>query len=89
MRLLCARISALVMALGLVAAASAAACAGPYEDALPGFTEGSLSDTGEAIDKVAASGNPLAAPLLEALQSARLLFSAQDKKVFIKSKGAH
>jgi urea transport system permease protein len=74
------------MALGLVAAASAAACAGPYEDALPGFTEGSLSDTGEAIDKVAASGNPLAAPLLEALQSARLLFSAQDKKVFIKSK---
>src|SRR6185312_4752776 len=85
MRSFCARLSALVMAFGLMVAATAAS-AGPYEDALPGFTEGSLSDTGEAIEKVAVSGNPLAAPLLEALQGARLLFSAQEKKVFIKTK---
>jgi urea transport system permease protein len=71
--------------LGVVCAA-AGARAGPYEDALPGFTEGSLSDTGEAIDKVAASGSPLAAPLLEALQDARLLYSAEKKLVLIKSK---
>ncbi|HEX6001849.1 MAG TPA: urea ABC transporter permease subunit UrtB [Hyphomicrobiaceae bacterium] len=61
------------------------AYAGPYEDALPGFAEDSLSDTGDAIDKVAASGSPMAAPLLGALRDARLLFSAAEKKVYIKS----
>jgi len=77
------RMLALVFALGLVIAGAVAAHAGPYEDALAGFTEGSLHDTGEAIDKVVASGNPLAEPLLEALKDARLMFSAEQKKVFI------
>jgi urea transport system permease protein len=77
---------ALVCALGFVLAAAGAVHAGPYEDALVGFTEGSLSDTGKAIGKVVASGNPLAGPLLEALQDARLLYSAKDKKVYIKTK---
>ncbi|MGA2568162.1 MAG: urea ABC transporter permease subunit UrtB [Pseudolabrys sp.] len=76
---------ALVCALGFVLAAAAMAHAGPYEDALAGFTEGSLSDTGDAINKVAASGNPLAAQLLQAAEDARLLFSAAQKKVFIKT----
>ncbi len=80
------RILALVMLLGVLSAGIAGAQAGPYEDAVPGFAEGSLSDTGEAIDKVAESGSPLAAPLLEALSDARLLFSAEKKLVFIKSK---
>src|SRR5579862_3873661 len=86
MRSFCDRMVALVLALGLVFAVMVSAKAGPYEDALPGFTEGSLSDTGEAIDKVAASGNPLAAKLLEALQDARLMFSAEKKLVLIKTK---
>jgi urea transport system permease protein len=80
------RISALVLAIGLLIGAAGLAHADPYIDALPGFTEGSLSDTGEAIDKVAASGSVLAAPLLQALQDARLMFSAAEKKVFIKTK---
>ena len=79
------RMVALVCALGFVLAAAAMAHAGPYEDALAGFTEGSLSDTGDAINKVAASGNPLAAQLLQAAEDARLLFSAAQKKVFIKT----
>jgi urea transport system permease protein len=85
MRGFCSRVAALVFALGVVVAASDLACAGPYQDALPGFTEDSLSDTGDAIDKVAASGSPMAAPLLEALMDARLLFSAAEKKVYIKT----
>ena len=80
------RMVALVCALGLLLAAAATAHAGPYEDALAGFTEGSLSDTGDAIDKVVASGNPLAAQVLRRLQDARLMFSAEQKKVYIKTK---
>jgi len=79
------RIRAVLVVLGLVFAA-APAHAGPYEDALAGFTEGSLSDTADAIDAVVASGDPRAAALLEALQDARLLFSAQEKKVYLRTK---
>jgi urea transport system permease protein len=80
------RMVAFVFAIGLILAGAMAAHAGPYEDALAGFTEGSLHDTGEAIDKVVASGNPLAEPLLKALKDARLMFSAEQKKVFIQTK---
>ena len=80
------RMAALVCALGFVLVAATMAHAGPYEDALVGFTEGSLSDTGDAIDKVVASGNPMAAQVLGALENARLMFSAAQKKVYIKTK---
>jgi urea transport system permease protein len=86
MRCFCDRLVAFVFALGLILAGAVTAHAGPYEDALAGFTEGSLHDTGEAIDKVVASGNPLAEPLLKALKDARLMFSAEQKKVFIQTK---
>ncbi|HKS87740.1 MAG TPA: urea ABC transporter permease subunit UrtB [Pseudolabrys sp.] len=86
MRSFCDHLLALLLLLGVLCAFAPVAQAGTYEDALPGFTEGSLSDTGEAIDKAAASGSPLAAPLLEALSDARLLFSAEKKLVFIKTK---
>ena len=76
MRKLYDRIGAFVCALVMLLAA-AAAQAGPYEDALAGFTQGSLSDTGEAIEGVVASGSPRAAEVLEALKDARLMFSAQ------------
>jgi len=80
------RMLALLCALGLLLAAAATAHAGAYEDALSGFTEGSLSDTGEAIDKVVASGSPMAAQVLSAAEDARLMFSAAQKKVYIKTK---
>ena len=80
------RLIALVFALGLLVTGASFAYAGPYEDALAGFTTDDFGDTADAIDAVASSGNPLAAPLIEALQDSRLMFSAQDKKVFIKTK---
>jgi urea transport system permease protein len=75
---------ALVVALGLFAALMADARAGPYEDALLHFTADSFNETIEGINGVAASGNPLAAKVIGALQEGRLLFSAESKRVFIK-----
>ena len=80
------RLLAFVCAFGVLLAAAGLAHAGPYEDALAKFTEGSLSDTGDGINGVVASGNPLAADVLEAMRDARLQFSAADKKVFIKTR---
>jgi urea transport system permease protein len=86
MRLTYDRIIALVFAVGLLVAGAGLAHADPYQDALAGFTTDEFSDTVDAINAVAASGNPLAAPLIEALQDSRLMFSAKEKKVFIKTK---
>jgi urea transport system permease protein len=86
MRTLCDRIIALVFALGLLAGGAGLAHAGPYEGALAGFTTDEFSDTIDSINAVAASGNPLAAPVVEALRDGRLMFSAKDKKAFIKTK---
>ncbi len=79
------RILVLVFVLGLLLAGAGLAYAGPYEDALEKFTTDDYADTADAITAVATSGSPLAAPLIEALQDVRLLFSAKDKKVFIKT----
>jgi urea transport system permease protein len=57
-----------------------------FESALSGFTADSYSDTDSAIAAVAKSGNPLAIPLIEALQDGRLLFSAQQKRVYFKDR---
>jgi urea transport system permease protein len=75
---------ALVFVLGLLGAAATPARAGPYEDALLRFTADGFSDTIDGVNGVVASGNPLAATVVGALQEGRLLFSAQDKRVFIK-----
>ena len=85
MRSLCGRIVALVFAFGVLIAAAAPVYAGPYEDALPKFTTDEFDDTIDGINAVAASGNPLAAPLIQALKDGRLLFSAAQKKVYIKT----
>jgi urea transport system permease protein len=74
-----------VLGSGLGLSLTTAARAGPYEDALVGFTEGSLSDTGHAIERVVASGNPLAEQVLQALKDGRLMFSAQQKAVYIQT----
>jgi urea transport system permease protein len=80
------RILALVFALGLLLAVGTIAHAGPYDDALAGFTTDDFSDTADAVNAVVASGSPLAGPVIEALQDSRLMFSAKDKKVYIKTK---
>jgi urea transport system permease protein len=55
-----------------------------FEDALGHFTADDFSETTAGITEVAGSGNPLAAPVLQALHAGRLLFSAEQKKVFYK-----
>src|SRR6188472_4128622 len=80
------RALALVCAIGLLLFGTAFSSAAPYEDALAGFTTDSFSDTADAIDMLAASGDPRTGPLLEALKDKRLLFSAVGKRVFIKDK---
>jgi urea transport system permease protein len=47
-----------------------------FEDALGHFTADDFSETTAGITEVAGSGNPLAAPVLQALHAGRLLFSA-------------
>src|SRR5215213_2079883 len=78
------RIIALVFALGLLFAGAFGANAQSYEAALSGFTKDSFNDTDSAIGAVAASGNPLALDVIQALQEGRLQFSGD--KVFIKDK---
>jgi urea transport system permease protein len=77
---------AFVFAVGLFASVTTPAFAGPYEDALPGFTADSFGDTDTAISGITASGNPLAATLVEALRDGRLMFSAGGKTVHFKDK---
>ncbi len=60
------------------------AFAGPFEDAVGKFATDDFSDTEEAIAGVASSGNPLAYPIISALQDERLMFDAETKKVYIK-----
>lgn len=79
------RILAIVFAIALSVAATGFAHAGPYEDALEKFTTDDFADTADAVTAVATSGNPLAAPLIQALQNGQLQYSTKDKKVFIKT----
>ena len=76
--------SAFVLALGVLVALLPGARAGPYEDALLRFTADSFNETIEGVNEVAASGSPLAATVIGALQEGRLLFSAESRRVFIR-----
>jgi urea transport system permease protein len=75
-----------VLVFGLLAALTADAQAGPYEDALSRFSADSFDETIEGINGVVASGNALAAPVITALQDGRLLFSAESKRIFIRDR---
>ena len=75
-----------VLVFGLLAALTAGAQAGPYEDALVRFSADSFDETIEGINGVVASGNALAAPVITALQDGRLLFSAESKRIFIRDR---
>jgi urea transport system permease protein len=72
------------LVLALLLAGALAANAESYEEALAKFAADSYNETDAAVAAVAASGNPLAAQVIEALQDGRLLFSAGDKKIYIR-----
>src|SRR5262245_56009969 len=84
MRAFCERLLALVFALSVLCVAATAARADAYEDALAHFLADSFDDTIEGINAVAASGHPLAEKMIGALQARRLMFSAEQKRVYFK-----
>src|ERR1700722_20398750 len=59
------------------------ALAATFDEALNRFAADDYDETETGIGEVAASGNAMAAQVLEALQDGRLLYGT-DKKVFIK-----
>jgi urea transport system permease protein len=77
------RVRALALAVVLTVVALPA-FAGPFEDAVGKFATDDFSDTEEAIGAVATSGNPLAYPIISALQDERLMADPDSKKVYIK-----
>jgi urea transport system permease protein len=77
------RFRALALAIVLIAFA-APAFAGPFEDAVAKFANDDFSDTEDAVADIATSGNPLAYPIISALQDERLMADPDTKKVYIK-----
>ncbi len=77
------RLRAALLAVLLTAACAVPALAGPFEDAVAKFANDDFSDTDEAIGAVATSGNPLAFPIISALQDGRLSADPDSKKVFV------
>ncbi len=77
------RFRAVLLAILLTAAFAVPALAGPFEDAVAKFANDDFSDTDEAIGTVAVSGNPLAFPIISALQEGRLSADPESRKVFV------
>ena len=77
------RLRSLVLSVFLIAALTVPAFAGAFEDAVAKFANDEFSDTEEAIGAVASSGNPLAFPIISALQDGRLSADPDTKKVYI------
>ena len=86
MRILYERLATLAFVLVALLVCALPAQAASFEDALAGFTTDSFSDTQQAMNTVAESGDPLAAQVLGALEEARLMYSAEAKKVYFKDK---
>jgi urea transport system permease protein len=74
---------AVLLAIVLAFAAAPLRAAG-LEDALAHFTTDDYSEIADGITAVAESGDPRAASIIEALQDGRLLYSAEQKKIFYK-----
>ena len=79
------RLVAFLLALALLLAALPGRAA-TLDEALQRFTADDFSETEAGIGEVADSGNPLAARVLSALGDGRLLYSAEQKKVFLKDR---
>src|SRR6516225_161063 len=84
MRGFCRSVAAIVVAFGLLVLMAAAANAQGLSAALSGFAADSYSDVEDAVNAVAASGDPRALEIIQALQDARLLFDPTSTQVFIK-----
>jgi urea transport system permease protein len=82
MRFLSDRLVALLFVLALLGAAAGARAAS-FNEALTRFAADDYDETEAGIGEVAASGNAMAANVLDALQDGRLLYGA-DKRIFIK-----
>jgi len=80
MRFLSDRLVGLLFVLALLCGVAHAAT---LDEALSRFSADDYDETEAGIGEVAASGNAMAAQILDALQDGRLLYGA-DKKVFIK-----
>jgi urea transport system permease protein len=74
---------AVLLALALVLAAAPLRAAG-LEEALAHFATDDYGEIADGITAVVESGDPRAALVLDALQDGRLLYSAEQKKVFYK-----
>src|SRR6202012_4175197 len=70
-------------ALLMLFATALPALAGPFEDAIAKFTTDDFSDTEDAVGVIASSGNPLAYPIISALQDGRLMADPDSKKVYV------
>ena len=77
----------IVLAIVLISAFAVPALAGPFEDAVTQFSEGSFADSEEAVTRLAATGNPMASAIIGALQDERLYADPDAKKVYLKSAG--
>jgi urea transport system permease protein len=84
MRAFCQSVCAIVVACSLLVLIAAAANAQGLQAALAGFAADSYSEIEDAINAVAASGDPRALEIIQALQDGRLLFDPTSNQVFIK-----
>ncbi|SLN61932.1 urea ABC transporter permease subunit UrtB [Oceanibacterium hippocampi] len=88
---ICQRAIRLLLLLAAILAAGPfsanGARAGAFEDALPVLTGKGFAAVGEAVDALAASGDPRAIPVLEALSDGDLYYRESDKAVFLARKG--
>ena len=57
--------------------------AGAFEDAVAKFANDEYSDTEDAVDALATSTNPLAYPIVSALQDGRLMADPDTKKIYV------
>jgi urea transport system permease protein len=84
MRTFCRPVWAIVVAFGLLVWMAATANAQSLQAAVSGFAADSYSEVEDAINAVAASGDPRALKIIQALQEGRLLFDPTSAQVFIK-----
>jgi urea transport system permease protein len=77
------RTRAFVFAILLTAVFVVPALAGPFEDAIAKFATDDYSDTADAVDAIATSGNPQAFAIISALQDGRLFADPDSKKIYI------
>ncbi|HVZ13227.1 MAG TPA: urea ABC transporter permease subunit UrtB, partial [Bauldia sp.] len=85
MRALRELLPAIFAALLVFVAATGAARADAFTDALAGFTQDSFPATEAALNAVASSGNPQAAAIIQALQDGKLAYDPDSKALFIKA----